>query len=230
MTVWVCDWTHWQGKPLPAQQVANEGFGMVKLKVGGSIKEGWTFIDPTFQESAEALFGTNMIPACFWYLMPGNPHAQAGLFWDQLTKTPDAYAWGAYVDVEAAGLTWYDFIFFAEAWKGITDEKPLSIYTSRSYWLRNMTGPGSTYRAAELCPVLEEARWVSESVRRDVKLPYASQQAKAIDEVWWDVEYAGWAPAGIQFTDNALVAGRRTSAAKYRSTVTQLGEAVVGRR
>jgi hypothetical protein len=226
MTVWACDWTHWQGKPLPAEQVAAEGFGMVKLKVGGSIREGWSFIDPTFHESAEGLLQTDMLPAAFWYLMPGNPHAQAGLFLDQLALTADAYAWGAYLDIEQKGLTWYDFLFFVKAWHSMTNEKPLSVYTSRRFWIENMLG-FQTESPAELCPVLEEARWVPEAVRKDPARPYASQQAQAILPGWWGIEYAGWKPAGIQFTDNALVAGKRTSATKYPGTVTQLGSRII---
>lgn len=226
MTVWVCDWTHWQGKPLPAQQVADEGFGMVKLKVGGASREGWSFIDPTFLESAEALLQTDMIPAAYWYLMPGNPHAQAGLLLDTLIRTGSDVAWGVYVDVEEKGLNWFDFMFFAQAWHDMTGGKPLSAYTSRRFWVANMAA-GATMDPAELCPVLEEAHWVPESVRRDPAKPYASQQAHFIPEEWWREENAAWKPAGIQFTDYALVAGKRTVAAKYTGTVTQLGSRIV---
>ena len=224
MSVWECDWTHWQGKPLPAQQVANEGFGLVKIKAGGASKEGWTFIDPTFYESAEALLAEpRLIPGVFWYLMPGNPHAQAGLFLDTLVRTGDADAWAAYVDVEQAGLSWFDFLFFVKAWHGMTSGKTLSVYANRHFWTANMGEPQNTEVAARLCPVLEEARWVPESVRKDPARPYASQQAKAIPDYWWDSTWwGGTAPAGIQFTDNALVAGKRTSAAKYSGSAVDL--------
>lgn len=221
MTVWVTDWTHWQGKPLPAQQVASEGFGMVKLKVGGATREGWTFEDPTFLASAEALLQTNMVPAAYWYLMPGRPKAQAGLLLDTLTKAGQVPEWGVYVDVEQAGLTWRDVDGFKEAWSGLTDGKQLSLYASRSFWERNIS------KDPPLFDVIEEARWVPEAVRKDPARPYASQQAKAIPGDWWS---DGWAPAGIQFTDYALIAGKRNVAAKYLGSVEDLRFRVTGHR
>jgi hypothetical protein len=219
MTVWATDWTHWQGTPLPARQVANEGFGMVKLKAGGASREGWAYEDPTFQESAEALLDEpRLIPGAYWYLMPGHAHAQAGLFLDALINTGAVEKWAAYVDVEQAGLSWFDFMFFADAWTSLTDGKKLSIYTSKRFWTANMEG----HNAASACPVLEEAHWVPEAVRKDPARPYASQQAKAIQLSWWTDGYAGWTPAGIQFTDNALVAGKRNVAAQYSGSMADL--------
>jgi hypothetical protein len=224
MTVWATDWTHWQGVRVPAKQIADEGFGMVKLKAGGSSREGWSFEDPMFQENADALLAEpRLVPAVYWYLVPGHQHAQAGLFMDLLINTGAVEKWAAYVDVEQDGLKWFDFMFFVEAWNAITEGKTLSVYTSKRFWTANMEG----HDGSRACPVLEEAHWVPEAVRKDPARPYASQQAKAIQPSWWTDGYVGWNPAGIQFTDNALIAGKRNVAAQYLGSNEELRARIV---
>lgn len=220
MTVYICDWTHWQGKPLPASGVAGaEGFGMVKLKVGGSIRQGRFFEDPTFFDSAVALLDEpRLIPSAFWYLMPGRASAQAGLFYDLLSLV-DLPSWAAFLDVEQDGLNWRDVERFRSAWSKLS-KRPLHLYTQRRLWER-LGAPVDL--GQPMFPVLEEAHWVPASVRNDATKPYASQQAKGIDPAWWKVKYGGWAEANIlQFTDTAMVQGVRTSASIYRGTQAEL--------
>lgn len=219
MTVYICDWTHWQGKPLPAKGIAAEGFGMVKIKAGGASQEGPYFEDPTFLDSAVALTHTpTLIPGVFWYLVPGRVQAQAGLFCDMLSSVN--LPWAAFLDVEQGGLTWRDVHGFTLAWKALTNEQPLHLYTRRGFWetLGAPVGMG-----AQMFPVLEEARWVPAAVRTNASRPYAGQQAKSIDPQWWMVNYGGHIRADIlQFTDTALVQNVRTSASIFPGTQAQL--------
>lgn len=217
MTVWICDWTHWQGGPVPAEVIEREGFGMVKLKAGGASREGRYFEDPTFFRSAAAMAGTSMITAAYWYLMPGRPSAQAGLFRDMLLATGrrEIVPW---LDLEQPGVTEADVLDFWGSW-ALMDARPLALYTSKRFWEQTM----GTYKGRNRFSVLEDARWVSTAVRSNGLRPYASQHAQAIDPAWWSLGYGGWAgPDIIQFTDNALVAGARTVASAYRGSKVEL--------
>lgn len=221
MTVWVCDWTHWQGKPLDAAAVADEGYGMVKLKAGGAklLTSDWHFVDPYFLRNADALLSEpRLIPAVYWYLSPMHPTAQAGLLYDLLVKTGTLEGWAAFLDLEEAGIKASHVVDFVQAWRRLTGDQPLHVYTSQRYWLSRFGG-GPWLSGAGMMPVLEEARWVAESVRKNPQTPYASQQAKAIDPSWWEVSYGGWTePTLIQFTDYALVDGKRVTASIYRGS------------
>lgn len=216
MVVYACDWTHWQGEVLPADRIADEGFGMVKLKAGGAKREGWHFEDPYFTRNADALLAEpRLIPGVFWYMMPGRPNAQAALLFDLLQTTEGVSPWAVCLDLEEPGVKPADVTAFVSTWWKLTGGKRLWAYTSYRYW-QTMAGTHSTW-GSNFMPVLEEARWVPESVRKDSAKPYASQQAKAIDPLWWDISYGGWDnPTLIQFTDYALVAGKRTTASIYR--------------
>jgi hypothetical protein len=223
-TTWVCDWTHWQGMTLPAWGVANEGYGMVKLKAGGASAGGRFFEDPKFHENAIALVNEpRLIPAAYWYLMPGRATAQAGLFYDILAGY-GVHTWAAFLDVEERGLSFADVRKFAIAWERLTAGQPLALYTSRRVWQTLGEVDGNVFFR-----FLEEAHWVPEAVRKDPARPYASQQARFIDRTWWDVNYGGWGRANmIQFTDNALVMGKRTTASLYPGTQAQLRAALIG--
>jgi len=224
-TTWVCDWTHWQGMTLPAYGVANEGYGMVKLKAGGATSGGRFFEDPKFHENAIALVNEpRLLPGAYWYLMPGRATAQAGLFFDILNGY-GVHTWAAFLDVEERGLSYADVRKFALAWERLTAGQPLALYTSRRVW-ETLGNPSPGYNVLTF---LEEAHWVPETVRKDPARPYASQQARFIDRTWWDVNYGGWARADmIQFTDNALVMGKRTTASLYPGTQAQLRAALIG--
>jgi hypothetical protein len=223
LMAWVCDWTHWQGVVLPAGRVADEGYAMVKIKAGGAQREGRFFEDPMFYQNAVALVNEpRLLPAAYWYLMPGRASAQAALFFDLLDPLAVS-TWHAFLDVEQPGLTWHDVRRFADAWFRLTMGQSLALYTSKRFWATLGVPVGE--RPA--ITFLEEAHWVNETTRNDVRRPYASQQAKAIDPAWWDVNYGGWQRASmIQFTDTALVAGVRTVASLYRGTKDQLREAL----
>lgn len=219
MTVWICDWTHWQGKPLDAERVQAEGFGMVKLKAGGAQREGRYFEDHTFFASAHTLVRTAMIPAAYWYLMPGRPYTQAALFYDMLQEAGGAQRWAAFLDLEQPGVTADEVSRFAYSWDCLTNGKPLALYTSRSFYLDNFGEVGLAFFFA----FLEEARWVPMRVRNDPTRPFASQQAKAIDPAWWDISYGGFSsPTMLQFTDTALVDGQRTTASIFRGSKSEL--------
>jgi hypothetical protein len=224
-TTWVCDWTHWQSKPLPAAGVANEGFGMVKIKAGGAQREGRFFEDPMFYTNAVALVReSRLIPAAYWFLMPGRASAQAGLFYDMLNAF-GVETWAAFLDVEQAGLSWTDVHRFALAWDRLTGGQQLNLYTSARFWGSLIGAPPDA--ASALFPFLEEAHWVSEDIRTDPARPYASQHAKGINPAWWNVNYGGWETADmLQFTDTALVQGMRTVASMYRGTQSELREAL----
>jgi hypothetical protein len=225
MSVWVCDWSHWQGIVLPAQRVADEGFGMVKLKAGGAIKEGRYFEDPLFFNNAVALLNEHrLIPAAFWYLMPGRASAQAGLFYDMLNAF-DVASWGAFLDAEQAGVTWTDIHRFAVSWYRLTKDRPLALYTSQRFW----NTLGAIPPVEVMFPFLEEAHWVPAAIREDTSRPYASQHARSINPAWWQVNYGGWETADmLQFTDRAMVAGKRTSASLYPGTWNRLRETLLG--
>jgi Glycosyl hydrolases family 25 len=217
MTIWLCDWTEYQG-PINAPQIEAEGFSGVWLKSSGSIKHGGTYVDQVFQLNAAEVLKTSLIPGAFHYLMPGNAGAQAGLFSDMIRSVaynalgiPTLRGWLCKLDVEQPGLTRADIVRFINVWNQIENGYPLWIYTSRSFWLANNLGAGSP-----LAPLLEEAHWVAANIRDNPEKPYASQHYKAVDPLWWNVAYAGWNVATMmQFTNKALVAGLRTTASAY---------------
>jgi hypothetical protein len=110
-------------------------------------------------------------------------------------------------------------IDFWSAWFSLTNGKRLSCYTSKRFYDENL----SPERLLPIMPVLEEARWVSTSIRNDPAKPYASQHARGIESHWWDISYAGWqGPQIIQFTDNALIDGKRNVASIYRGSRAEL--------
>jgi len=209
--MYICDWTHWQGNPAPAVRIADEGFGAVKMKAGGATKEGWSFIDPVFASSARAVQEEgSLVPFAFWYLVPGRPVAQAGLFCDLIREANKLYpghlnGWALELDVEQVGLTAADVANFLESWLALTNEYPIIVYSNKTLWdkcCRDLVGSSFTHH-------LEEAHWVSESVRYDGSKPYASQHFHGVDPKWWDVDYGGWHEASIlQFTNRAVVAGK----------------------
>lgn len=219
MTVWITDWTHWQGRPLNARAVADEGFGMVKLKVGGSANS-WSFEDPTFSASAASLLNEpRMIPSAYWYLYPDRPYAQAAMFYERLRSAGSIGLWATFLDVEQPGVNASHVRNFCDGWSRLTGGKRLSLYTSR-YFYENNIGPD---RMAPLMPVLEDARWVSSTIREDPGRPYASQHARAIEPIWWTLGYGGWSgPDIIQFTDRALIDGKRNVASIYRGSRSEL--------
>jgi len=219
MTVWVCDWTHWQGVVVPVKGIADEGYGMVKLKLGGSARDGRYFEDPMFFPNAVALLREpRLIPAAYWYLMPGRGAAQAGLMYSMLALV-DHQTWATFLDVEHDGVTWRDVFQFAEAWTRLTGRQ-MALYTRQNFW-QQLGAPIGL--GADVFPFLEEAHWVSDAVRGDRNKPYASQQAKAIEDSWWSVNYGGWTQASmLQFSDNVMVQGKRTVASIYRGTKAEL--------
>lgn len=220
--VYICDWSHWQGETLPAEEVADEGFAMVKLKAGGAINEGWSYIDPTFLDSAAALRAEpRLIPSAFWFLVPGKPYAQAGLFLDLLHEAGRPEDWAPYLDVEHKDVRWEDVLEFCDAWLHTTAGRKLNLYTSKGFW--ESTIGEMRPRPVELMPTLELAHWVPKSVREDPRTPYASQQAKATDPTWWHAGFGGYNMAPIlQFTDHAKVAGKWVSASMFGGSRSQL--------
>lgn len=238
--MWACDW-HWRQGVCPAETIAGEGYELVWLKAGGAVlgdaENGWKerFIDPTFFASAARVGLTPMIPGAYWYLVPGRPTVQAALLYEVLleaSRTNGRYfmGWAVKLDVEAVGLQYADVEAFVLTWAHISGGYPLVIYTNRTLWNRTLP---IEWRDAEgdrsgavLSPFLEVAHWVPESVRTDQSRPYASRQAKAIDPEWWKLPYGdgtrkrygwgGWRSATMmQFTDNALIAGKRQMASAY---------------
>ena len=225
MTVWVCDWTHWQGDVCPADRIQAEGYGMVKVKAGGSQREGRYFEDPMYHENIEAVLGTGMEAAAYWYLMPGRPYAQAGLFTELILGTTAPGHIRAFLDVEQPGMIGADVLGFAQAWHSMTGRQ-LNLYTSKRFW---STLGIDADRARLVFPFLEDAHWVPSNIRNNSELPYASQQAKAIDPSWWTVKYAGHETADmLQFSDNVRVQGKRTVASLYRGTRSELRAALGG--
>jgi hypothetical protein len=225
MTAWVCDWTHWQEVPCPARGIADEGYSMVKLKVGGAITEGRFFEDPMFFNSAIPLLNTpELIPAAFWYLVPGRARAQAALMYDLLDLV-DLPSWAVFLDVEQPGLNWRDVLNFRDTWHQLTGGQQLNLYTRRAVWLALGAPVGAGKPAF---PILEEARWVNDLWRRGGMTRYASEQAKGINPDSWKVNYGGWEEADLlQFTDYALVQGKRVSASMFRGTKAELRELVL---
>lgn len=220
MITWLCDWTHWQSITLPAPGVADEGFGCVKLKVGGATREGRYFEDPKFYDNAVALLAEpRLIPGAYWYLMPGRTVAQAALFYDMLSRV-DLPSWGCWLDVEEPGLSWQDVLRFAWAWETLVPNKPLVLYTRKTHWTTLKAPPGA---GADVVPLLEQARWVPKTVRDNESKPYASQHYRHVLPTWWNVDYGGWKTAHIlQFTDTARVQGKRTVASAFRGTKDEL--------
>jgi hypothetical protein len=222
MVLWVCDWTHWQGEPVPAERVKQEGYSLVKLKAGGAQREGWTFEDPTFFRSVLNCQSVSLPFGAYWYLMPGRPIAQVGLFVDMLYRAELlANYFLPVLDVEQPGVKFDDVRQFVRAWEDITG-RSLVIYTSKFKWTIEL--PRSVGESNWLgFGALEDAHWVAESVRNDTATPYASQQYHAVKPEWWDIAYGGWHGAAfLQFTDRALVANRRVPASAFRGTHDEL--------
>jgi hypothetical protein len=244
--MWYCDW-HWRQGIFPARAVEAEGYDLVWLKTGGADTGDAVngtrerFIDPTFLASAREVSMTSMIPGSYWYLTPGRPNAQMGLWYDLLLEAQTAMGrssakvrgWALKLDVEAKGLRHEDVATAVATFGDLTGDYPLIIYTNRTLWNRTLPvelrDAPSDVSGRSLTPYLEDAHWVAESVRTDPKTPFASQQAKAIKPDWWDLPYGdgtakrygygGWDAANLlQFTDNALIAGKRQMAGLYRGT------------
>lgn len=242
-TMYLCDWT-WRQGVVPAATIEREGFGAVWLKAGGATTgdpengKRERFVDPTFFEGARALSTTAVLTGAYWYLTPGRLATQAGLFYDILLEATRSKRHALrYIapklDVEEAGLTHEDTAEFVGCWDNVSARYPLVIYTNRTLWNKTLPvevrdAPGDRSGIA-LSPYLEEAHWVSESVRTDPKTPYASLQAKAINPEWWRLPYGdgtakrfgygGWASAKVlQFTNNALIAGKRQMASVFQGS------------
>jgi hypothetical protein len=220
--MWIADWT-WRQGVCPAAAIEREGFGVAKLKCGGAIKDGWTFIDPTFRESSKQVRTTGLIPMAYWFLMPGRGKAQAALFVEELEL-----AYGsldkvvAEIDIEfsgdaataQAGLTWQTVNEFMTAWYQLTGGKAIFVYTRKNFWEGMKPNPNDTRWFP--FALLEEAHWVPPAVREDPKKPFASQQYKAVNSEWWNTNYWVWPRATIlQFTNSASVAGKVTCASFY---------------
>lgn len=250
--MWACDW-HWRQGVCPAETIASEGYELVWLKAGGATAgdatNGWKerFIDPTFFASAGQVALTRMIPGAYWYLMPGRPATQAGLFYElilEASRRQGRYltGWAAKLDVEAPGLRYADIEAFVMTWSYLSGGHPLMIYTNRTLWNRTLPvewrDKPDDNSGGVLTRYLEDAHWVPESVRTDPAKPYASQQAKAIEPAWWDLQYGdgsaaqrgwgGWRNATmIQFTDNALIAGKRQMASLFRGSKAEFARLLV---
>lgn len=232
---WGCDWT-WRQGPCPATDLEADGFQFVKLKAGGAIREGWSFVDPFFSQNAQRVLQTGMVPGAYWYLMPEKPHAQAGILLDLLLETGSLHSrsgeapardyrsgWAVWLDVENPGLTWDYVLAFALSWQEMSAGYPLALYTRKSFWEPNIDVPVGLM---SWFVALEEAHWVPATVRADPAKPYATQQALSIEEAWWNPDYAGWPRARmLQFTDNALAGGpngRRTCATVFNGKPSDL--------
>jgi hypothetical protein len=218
---WICDWTHWQRDVLPAARIRDEGFAMVKLKIGGAQVGGWSFIDPKFTASAEALKTTSLIRAGYWYLVSGWTRAQAALCLDVLSSVDDPVNWAVFLDVEEAGIKARDVWLFADTWHDLS-QQPLSLYTRRNFWSSvdwdmRFPAPNAVFHA------LEDAHWVAPEYRFDDAHPYASQQARGIDPEWFKAGYASFMNVDLlQFTDRAKVADKLTAATVFPGTPGQL--------
>lgn len=213
---YICDWSHWQGDLNP-KKVEAEGFAAVKLKVGGAIREGWSFVDPKFRGNAKRLL--NDTPAlgrmCYWYLMPGQPVAQLGLLIDSLRGLGGVDGWHVQLDVEQDGLTSDDVSDWVVAWSRLTQDRPFSLYTRHSFWVPRIDARDGML-GGWCTPILEEAHWVPEAKRINPNEPYASQQVKHVDSSWFDVNYSGWKRATfLQYSNHVLVDGRTTDASMY---------------
>lgn len=245
--MWYCDWT-WRQGVCPAETIASEGYELVWLKAGGATvgdaTNGWRerFLDPTFLDSATAVSLTSMVPGAYWYLVPGRTRSQAGLLYDLLLEasarmgraSDRVRGWAVKLDVEERGLTYRDAFQFVDTWRKISGDYPFFIYTNRNLWnlilpvgQRDLASDVSGYA---LSPYLEEAHWVAESARTDPAKPYASQQFNSVRPEFWSLAwsdvyggrrygYAGWTEAtALQFTNNALIAGKRQMAGCFRGS------------
>lgn len=217
----LCDWTEYQGK-LNATAVAAEGFAGVWLKCSGRAPRRGTgadpfYGDPWFAENAVALRASSMLAGAYHYLVPGFPAAQAGIVYDRMTAIGGHRGWMIEVDAEEAGLDARWVLSFVDHWLDLTNGYPVVIYTRRSLWKQ--------WGDVEIIPrndtSLHEARWVPETLRKDPTLPYASQQVRGVFPDWWD-PYGGKTPCMLQFTDYALVDGKRTCASVAPWTRDQL--------
>ena len=217
---YICDWTEYQKVVCPAEDIEAEGFAGVKLKAGGSSSKGWHYVDPFWERSAKAVLATKLLPLAYWYLSPQHPGGQAGTFIDLMTDTDSKFI--PVLDVEHEDLNWNHVFRFFDVWTTVTSQK-LMLYTRKNFWTRHQMVPS----AIAWFPLLEEAHWVSESVRQDPLKPFASHQAKSVQGSWWNPGYGGYRAATlIQFTDNALVAGQRTCASVYIGSKDSLAKAL----
>lgn len=220
MSLWGVSWSHWNG-PLDGAKLEDEGFHYAWLKVGGAARTTSKepdpfFLDHMFDRNIQQLVPTTVQPGGYWYLVPGRAWEQASLFYSAMLRTGVADRMLAQVDIEEPGLTREDIHGFYNHWKILSPSWPLFCYTRKDFWLGSLLGmqPGM---------ILEEAHWVSESVRSDPAKPYASHQYRQVNSEWWNVNYAGWTRAAmLQFTDSALVNGRRVCASRFLGTIQDL--------
>jgi hypothetical protein len=225
---YLCDWSKWQGGPVPAAKIAAEGFGGVWVKASGSAVNGPLDIDPMFLASVREMTkvgGPDLVLGVYHYLVPGFPAAQAALLVDLMELAMIRGKCMVKLDVEAAGLSPHDVERFIEAYQDLTSHNErLWIYTNRNNW-RQIFGSDNVYNADLHGCLLEEAHWVSENLRNNPATPYASQQVKGIDPTWGNVNYGGFKTAQMmQFTNSALIAGRRTTASVFPGTKEHLEE------
>lgn len=212
----MCDWTEYQGE-LDAKRVAGEGFAGVWLKSSGRSKRGTTaatgfYLDPWFERNAAALRAERLIAGAYHYLVPGSPATQVGILYDHLTAVGGHRGWAVEVDAEEAGLKGSDIVAFCDLWLDLTNGYPLTVYTRRNLWESWGNPPVMSSDVR-----LHLARYVSAEIRQDGTKPYASQHAAGIDLSWME-PMAGMYVDLLQFTDNALVSGRRTTASMARGT------------
>lgn len=214
--IWGTDWT-WRQGLVPASQIEKEGFSYVWLKSSGSVDGGGYFSDPMFQLSAKELEKTNLIKGAYHWLMPGNAGGQAAHFIDQVCRangSNDTFGWLMKLDIEQPGITWDDILRFTDVFSVIED-KPLFIYTRKNTWQERK------YGKLPSVPInyLEEAHWINNKYRVDDQLPYASQQYKQVDPLWWNTAYGNWPKADmLQFSDYAKIAGYRQMATVFPGT------------
>jgi hypothetical protein len=216
----LCDWTEYQG-PLDPKRVEGEGFAGVFLKASGRSKRGTTaptgfYEDPLFRANGLAMGSSSMLRGAYHYLVPGFTAAQAGILYDHLTAVGGPSGWMAEVDAEEAGLTASDVLAFCDHWLDLTNGYPLTVYTRRGLWAEWGNRP---FLHSDIHVHL--ARYVSAEIRQDSEKPYASQHARGID-VGWMAPLVDHPVDLLQFTDNALVSGKRTTASMAPWTREQL--------
>lgn len=223
-TLW-CDWTEYQGQ-LDAKAVEAEGFTGVWLKSSGrTARRGMTanpfYCDPWFAENMAALRATSLVAGAYHYLVPGFPGAQAGIVYDRLTASGGHRGVAVEVDAEEAGLSCDWVLSFVDAWLDLTNGYPITVYTRRNLWKEWGDKSLSMAFGGDASVYLHDAHWVPAGLRMDPALPYASQQVRGVMPEWWE-PYGGKSPMMLQFTDNALVAGKRTMASVAPWTKEQL--------
>lgn len=209
---WQVDWT-WRQGPIDALQVQKEGFDVVNLKIGGAIREGWSFVDPFFVRNyTEIVTKSHLQPMGFWYLMPGRGGQQAALCWDQLGQVGAPEGAVIELDIEQDGLNPITVLDFIETWNILSDSYPLVIYTRKNFW-----NPKIGINGADFTPYLQIARYVPKDIQVDPNKKYASLQYKSVPEEWWHDTFGAWGEiSSIQFTPHALVNNKFTSASCWR--------------